>query len=48
MERPVLGFIGRLRGQKGIDILLDIIPEVMKLDVGLVVLGEGRAEHEFL
>lgn len=46
MERPVLGFIGRLRGQKGIDILLDIIPEVMKLDVGLVVLGEGRAEHE--
>lgn len=45
-ERPVLGFIGRLRGQKGIDIVLDIIPELMKLDVGLVVLGEGKAEYE--
>jgi starch synthase len=46
LQRPVLGFIGRLRGQKGIDVLLDIIPELMKLDVGLVVLGEGRAEFE--
>jgi len=45
-NRPVLGFIGRLRGQKGIDKLLAIIPEIMKLDVGLVVLGEGRAEYE--
>jgi starch synthase len=45
-NRPVLGFIGRLRGQKGIDIVLDIIPELMKLDVGLVVLGEGRADYE--
>jgi starch synthase len=45
-DRPLLGFIGRLRGQKGIDIVLDIIPELMKLDVGLVVLGEGRAEFE--
>lgn len=45
-DRPLLGFIGRLRGQKGIDIVLEIIPELMKLDVGLVVLGEGRAEFE--
>jgi starch synthase len=45
-ERPLLGFIGRLRGQKGIDIVLEIIPELMKLDVGLVVLGEGKAEFE--
>lgn len=46
MTRPILGFIGRLRVQKGIDIVLDIIPELMKLDVGLVVLGEGRADFE--
>jgi starch synthase len=46
ISRPLLGFIGRLRGQKGIDIVLEIIPELMKLDVGLVVLGEGRAEYE--
>lgn len=46
MNRPILGFIGRLRGQKGIDVVLDIVPELMALDVGLVVLGEGRAEYE--
>ncbi|PKN40427.1 MAG: glycogen synthase GlgA [Deltaproteobacteria bacterium HGW-Deltaproteobacteria-18] len=45
-DRPLLGFIGRLRGQKGIDIVLDIIPKLMKLNVGLVVLGEGKAEFE--
>ncbi|MDY0275116.1 MAG: glycogen synthase GlgA [Desulfomicrobium sp.] len=46
IHRPILGFIGRLRRQKGIDIVLDIVPELMKLNVGLVVLGEGRAEDE--
>lgn len=46
MDRPLLGFIGRLRGQKGIDLLIDILPELMKLDVGVVVLGEGKLEHE--
>lgn len=45
-RRPVLGFIGRLRGQKGIDVVLEIVPELMKLDVGLIVLGEGKAEYE--
>ncbi|NLW80955.1 MAG: glycogen synthase GlgA [Desulfovibrionales bacterium] len=46
LDRPIFGFIGRLREQKGIDIVLEIIPELMKLDVGLVVLGEGGAEFE--
>jgi len=45
-KRPILGFIGRLRGQKGIDLLNAIVPELMKLDVGIVVLGEGNAVHE--
>ncbi|MFA6810136.1 MAG: glycogen synthase GlgA [Desulfoplanes sp.] len=45
-NRPILGFIGRLRGQKGIDLLLDIIPALMREDVGVVVLGEGKPAHE--
>ncbi|MDL2207098.1 glycogen synthase GlgA [Desulfovibrio sp. OttesenSCG-928-F20] len=45
-ERPILGFIGRMRGQKGIDLLNAIIPELMKMDVGVVVLGEGNPAHE--
>jgi starch synthase len=43
---PVLGFIGRLREQKGIDLVLDIIPRLMELGLGLVILGEGDLELE--
>ena len=45
-KRPLLGFIGRLRGQKGIDLLNAIIPDLMKMDVGVVVLGEGNLAYE--
>ena len=46
MDRPLLGFIGRLRRQKGIDLVLDAMREIMAMDVGVVVLGEGNAEFE--
>jgi starch synthase len=46
MERPILGFIGRLRSQKGIDLLLEIIPVLVEKDVAVVVLGEGDSEYE--
>ncbi len=45
-DKPVLGFIGRLRDQKGVDLLIELIPELMKKDVGLVVLGEGNLAYE--
>lgn len=45
-ERPLLGFIGRLRDQKGIDLLIDIMPELMARDVGVIVLGEGHLDYE--
>ncbi len=45
-NRPILGFIGRLREQKGIDLLLQIMEQLMDLDVGIVVLGEGSMEYE--
>ncbi|MBV5324892.1 MAG: glycosyltransferase, partial [Rhodospirillaceae bacterium] len=45
-DRPVLGFIGRLRRQKGIDLLIDILPQLMEMDLGIVVLGEGNLEFE--
>ena len=46
LDRPLLGFIGRLRDQKGIDLVMDIIPELMERDIGLVVLGEGDLGYE--
>lgn len=45
-KRPILGFIGRLRGQKGIDLLNAVLPRLMELNVGVIVLGEGSPVHE--
>ncbi|MDY0305353.1 MAG: glycogen synthase GlgA [Desulfovibrio aminophilus] len=45
-DKPLLSFIGRMRGQKGIDLLTEIIPRLMKKQVGVVVLGEGNLKHE--
>ena len=45
-DKPLLGFIGRLRGQKGIDLLIDILPKLMERDIGVVVLGEGNKKYE--
>lgn len=48
LTRPILGFVGRLRRQKGIDLVLEALPELMQRNVGLVVLGEGNKEFEGL
>jgi starch synthase len=38
---PVLGVISRLAGQKGLDLLRDIMRELLSLDVQLALLGSG-------
>lgn len=44
---PLFGMIGRLTTQKGIDLLLDTIPQfLMAGDLNLVVLGKGESELE--
>jgi starch synthase len=47
---PVLGVISRLAGQKGLDLLRDIMDELLKLDVQLALLGSGDKglESDFL
>ena len=45
-ELPLLGMIGRLAMQKGFDLLVSILPEIMTLPVTLVVLGTGDASIE--
>lgn len=44
--RPLLGMIGRMATQKGFDLLEKILPELMKLQVNLVILGTGDAAVE--
>ena len=43
---PMLGFIGRLDYQKGVDLIADIYPWLMSENVQLVLLGSGREDLE--
>lgn len=43
-ERPIAAFIGRLIDQKGIDLLLDALPQVMRSDIAVVIAGDGPNE----
>ncbi|OIV98018.1 hypothetical protein TanjilG_16855 [Lupinus angustifolius] len=45
-ECPMIGFIGRLDYQKGIDLIRMAIPEIMENDVQFVMLGSGNPEFE--
>jgi len=40
-KKPLLGMISRLDAQKGLDLLVQILDDVLELDIGLVVLGSG-------
>jgi starch synthase len=43
---PVLGLISRLVEQKGIDLILDCLPEMMAMPVQFVLLGAGSPNFE--
>lgn len=43
LERPLLGFVGRLAAQKGVDILAEAIPELIALGANLAIIGKGDA-----
>ncbi len=42
----LLAFIGRLVEQKGIDLLLEILPEIVKLPAQVAFLGSGEKHYE--
>ncbi|MDZ7798833.1 MAG: glycogen/starch synthase [Patescibacteria group bacterium] len=45
-DTPVLGLVGRLAEQKGIDLILQILPKLAKNNCQLVLLGTGNKELE--
>ncbi len=40
-EKPLLGMISRLDAQKGLDLLVEILDDILSQEIGLVVLGSG-------
>jgi len=43
---PVISMVTRLVDQKGLELIKDILPELMKMDIQLVVLGLGDPYYE--
>lgn len=48
MERPLIGMIGRLATQKGIDLLANAIDDIIGKGAGLIILGKGEKRYEEL
>ncbi|MBQ6398910.1 MAG: glycogen synthase GlgA [Clostridia bacterium] len=42
---PVIGMVGRLSNQKGLDLVDYVIADIMRLDIQLVVLGMGEGRY---
>jgi starch synthase len=46
MSVPLLGVIARLTSQKGLDLVATIIPQLMDMDLQLIILGTGEPDLE--
>ena len=47
-DRPLFGMISRLSAQKGCDLLVQVMPEMVGLGAGLVILGSGEEKYQAL
>lgn len=45
---PLFGFVGRLAEQKGIDLLSEIIKDISKMNMQIVILGTGDLKYHVL
>ncbi len=47
LGRPLIGIVSRLVGQKGIDLIQNVVPDMLtRLDFSMAVLGSGEARYE--
>ena len=45
---PIIGMVTRLAGQKGLDLIAHVLPDILQMDVQFVVLGTGEKQFEDL
>jgi starch synthase len=46
LDVPLIGMIGRMVEQKGYDLIVDAIDDIMKLGAQLIILGEGEKKYQ--
>lgn len=46
LHDPIIAFIGRMVSQKGIDIIVDAIPNLIKNGIGFILEGTGESYYE--
>jgi len=47
LDKPLIGFVGRMIGQKGMDLVLDVIPEIIQqTNANFVIVGTGEKHYE--
>lgn len=46
IELPIVSMVSRLTKQKGLELLLQILPEMLRLNLQLVILGKGELKYE--
>jgi starch synthase len=46
IKKPVIGFVGRLIEQKGLDLIMAVIEDILAHGFTLVLLGTGQAKYE--
>jgi len=45
---PLFGFVGRLSHQKGIDLILETVDDLIKLDLQIVIQGIGQEKYHYM
>jgi starch synthase len=45
-QTPLMGVVSYLSAQKGMDLLIEAMDEIVKMDAGLVILGRGDEKYE--
>ncbi len=46
LKTPLLGVVSYLSPQKGLDVLLEVMSQILEKDIGFVVLGRGEESYE--
>lgn len=46
VDKPLIGMVTRLTNQKGMDIIMEVIEELLQLDIQMVILGTGDWKYE--